>query len=235
MPPAKNGTLNCDARSKYMPRLARTVFADVPHHVTQRGNRKENVFFVYNDYRTYLEWLGQYSQEYGVEILAYCLMTNHVHLIVIPRKTDSLEKTFKPLHMRYAQWINRRKGWKGHLWQGRYFSSPLDEHYMWASIRYAELNPVRARMVDRAEDYSWSSAAAHCGRLVIVASCRRELHRIGSDQKKCYQGFALWIRGIYSKAGAVGWEKPSVQATGKTPRSSTAFARWKGVIGKRTL
>jgi putative transposase len=163
MPPAKNGTLNCDARSKYMPRLARTVFADVPHHVTQRGNRKENVFFVYNDYRTYLEWLGQYSQEYGVEILAYCLMTNHVHLIVIPRKTDSLEKTFKPLHMRYAQWINRRKGWKGHLWQGRYFSSPLDEHYMWASIRYAELNPVRARMVDRAEDYSWSSAAAHCG------------------------------------------------------------------------
>lgn len=146
-----------------MPRLARTVFADVPHHVTQRGNRKENVFFVYNDYRTYLEWLGQYSQEYGVEILAYCLMTNHVHLIVIPRKTDSLEKTFKPLHMRYAQWINRRKGWKGHLWQGRYFSSPLDEHYMWASIRYAELNPVRARMVDRAEDYSWSSAAAHCG------------------------------------------------------------------------
>jgi putative transposase len=153
MPPAKNGTLNCDARSKYMPRLARTVFADVPHHVTQRGNRKENVFFVYNDYRTYLEWLGQYSQEYGVEILAYCLMTNHVHLIVIPRKTDSLEKTFKPLHMRYAQWINRRKGWKGHLWQGRYFSSPLDEHYMWASIRYAELNPVRARMVDRAEDY----------------------------------------------------------------------------------
>ncbi len=89
-------------------------------------------------------------------------MTNHVHMVAIPADKDSLHMALKPLHMRYAQRLNRKRGWRGHVWQGRYFSSPLDERYMWAAIRYVELNPVRARMVLKAEHYPWSSAAGHC-------------------------------------------------------------------------
>ena len=146
-----------------MPRLARTVCARVPHHVTQRGNRREAVFFADDDYRAYLAWLKDYAEKHGVEILAYCLMTNHIHLVVVPASEDGLEKLLKPLHMRYAQRVNRTRGWKGHLWQGRFFSSALDEDYLWAAVRYVERNPVRAKMVRKAENYRWSSASAHCG------------------------------------------------------------------------
>jgi putative transposase len=146
-----------------MPRSARTVFADIPHHITQRGNRRKDVFFVDEDYETYLEWLSHYCQKYELEILAYCLMTNHVHLVAVPGNEDSLHLALKPLHMRYAQRINRARNWCGHFWQGRFFSAPLDERYMWAAIRYVELNPVRACMVTQAEHYRWSSAPGHCG------------------------------------------------------------------------
>ena len=91
-------------------------------------------------------------------------MTNHIHLIVIPNAEDGLQKVLKPLHTRYAQRINRRNGWTGHFWQGRFFSSPLDDPYLWASLRYGERNPVRAGIVTKAEDYRWSSASAHCGK-----------------------------------------------------------------------
>ena len=147
-----------------MPRLARIVFAGVPHHITQRGNRREDVFYVEEDYHTCLEWLSHYSQQHQLEILAYCLMTNHIHLVAVPARESSLQQVLKPLHMRYAQRINRIRKWSGHFWQGRYFSSPMDERYMWSAIRYVERNPVRARMVRKAEDYPWSSAANHCGR-----------------------------------------------------------------------
>lgn len=146
-----------------MPRLARSVFARVPHRVTQRGNRRENVFFTDEDRRVYLQWLTQYCERHGVDILAYCLMTNHVHLVAVPATPAGLEAALRPLHMRYAQRINRRRRWHGHLWQGRFFSSPLDESYLWAAIRYVERNPVRAKIVRKAERYAWSSAGAHCG------------------------------------------------------------------------
>lgn len=145
-----------------MPRLARTVFAGVPHHITQRANRREDVFFTDEDRNQYLEWLIEYSNRHQVEVLAYCLMTNHIHLVLEPFAEDGLQQVLKPLHMRYAQHINRIRGWKGHVWQGRYFSSPLDERYTFAAIRYVERNPVRAGMVRKAEQYPWSSAAAHC-------------------------------------------------------------------------
>lgn len=145
-----------------MPRLARIIFPDLPHHITQRGNRRENVFFTDDDRHQYLAWLKEYCQQYEVSILAYCLMTNHIHLIAIPSQADSLQRVLKPLHMRYAQYVNRQQGWSGHLWQGRFFSSALDEAYLWNCVRYVERNPVRAGMVERAEDYAWSSAAAHC-------------------------------------------------------------------------
>jgi len=146
-----------------MPRLARTVFAGVPHHVTQRGNRRGQVFFADDDRRAYLAWLKDYAEKFEVEILAYCLMTNHVHLIAAPATEDGLQRVLKPLHMRYAQRINRRRGWTGHLWQGRFFSSALDRDYLWAALRYVERNPVRARIARKAQSYRWSSAAAHCG------------------------------------------------------------------------
>ena len=145
-----------------MPRLPRAVFAGLPHHITQRGNRREPVFFSDEDRQVYLLWLKEYADKHQVEVLAYCLMTNHVHLIAVPATTDGLQQTLKPLHMRYAQRFNRQRDWKGHVWQGRFFSSPLDVAYLWAAMRYVECNPVRAGMAERAEDYRWSSAASHC-------------------------------------------------------------------------
>jgi len=105
-----------------MPRLARTVFPGVPYHVTQRGNRREDVFFTDADRGAYLEWMREYCTRHGVSVLAYCLMTDHVHVIVVPPRQDALENVFRPLHTRYAQHVNRARKWKGHLWQGRFFS-----------------------------------------------------------------------------------------------------------------
>lgn len=144
-----------------MPRQARTVFAGVPHHITQRGNRREDIFYTDEDREIYLTWLQEYCLLHKVEILAYCLMSNHIHLVAVPKTETGLQAVLKPLHMRYAQRFNRQRGWKGHVWQGRYFSSALDEHYLWAAIRYVERNPVRAKIVRKAEKYPWSSAAAH--------------------------------------------------------------------------
>ena len=176
-----------------MPRLARSVCAQVPHHITQRGNRREQVFFTDEDRQAYLGWLTEYTEKHEVDILAYCLMTNHIHLVAVPRTEDGLQQTLKPLHMRYAQRINRTRGWKGHLWQGRFFSSALDEAYLWAAIRYVERNPVRARMVRKAENYRWSSAAAHCGLmhddvLTTTSSWRKQFEAIGDWSAWLAQG-----------------------------------------------
>lgn len=146
-----------------MPRIARFVCAGLPHHVTQRGNRRGRVFFSDADHQTYLALLREYTVKHEVAVLAYCLMPNHTHLVLVPTTTHALQFTLRPLHLRYAQRINRAKDWKGHLWQGRYFASVLDEPHCWAAIRYVERNPVRAGMLARAEDYPWSSAASHCG------------------------------------------------------------------------
>lgn len=176
-----------------MPRLARSVCAQVPHHITQRGNRREQVFFTDEDRQAYLGWLKEYAEKHEVDILAYCLMTNHIHLVAVPRTEDGLQQTLKPLHMRYAQRINRTRGWKGHLWQGRFFSSALDEAYLWAAIRYVERNPVRARMVRKAENYRWSSAAAHCrfmqdDVLTTTSSWRKQFEAIGDWSAWLAQG-----------------------------------------------
>ena len=146
-----------------MPRMARVVMPGEPHHVTQRGNRGQKVFFRKADRRRYLSLLAEYSAKHGLSIQAYCLMTNHVHVIVVPPDAGSLAATLKPVHLRYAQEINRRLDVTGVFWQGRFFSCPLDAKHFWAAVRYVEANPVRAGIVERAEDYPWSSAAARCG------------------------------------------------------------------------
>ena len=146
-----------------MPRMARVVVAGIPHHVMQRGNRREDIFFSDDDRQKYLQLLLEYSAKYELQTLAYCLMTNHVHLVCVPELEESLSSVLKPLDMRYAQHVNWTHGISGRLWQGRFYSCVLDEDHLWAAIRYVERNPVRARIVRKAENYEWSSAAAHCG------------------------------------------------------------------------
>jgi putative transposase len=146
-----------------MSRIARVVVAGVPHHVTQRGNRQEPVFFNEKDRQHYLELLGRYSAGRGLGIVAYCLMTNHVHLVAVPPEAYVLGTVLKPVHLRYAQHVNWTQKLSGRLWQGRFSSCPMDDAHALAAIRYVEQNPVRAKLVARAEEYPWSSAAAHAG------------------------------------------------------------------------
>jgi len=146
-----------------MPRIARVVIPGIPHHVTQRGNRRENVFFEDSDRQRYLQLLLEYCAKHGLKTLAYCLMTNHIHLVCIPVRADALASVFRPLDLRYTQHVNWSQHISGRLWQGRFFSCALDDEHLCAAIRYVERNPVRARIVRKAEHYAWSSAAAHCG------------------------------------------------------------------------
>jgi putative transposase len=144
-----------------MARLARVVVAGVPHHVTQRGNRRQPAFFGEQDYVAYLDLMAEWCAALGVEIWAYCLMPNHVHLIAVPKTADGLAKALGEAHRRYTRRVNLREDWRGHLWQGRFASFPLDRAHTLAAARYIELNPVQARLADRPEDYPWSSARAH--------------------------------------------------------------------------
>ena len=144
-----------------MARLARVVAAGVPHHVTQRGNRRQPVFFCDADYRTYKELLAEGCAAARVDVLAWCLMPNHVHLILVPKDEDGLRAALGEAHRRYTRHVNFREGWRGYLWQGRFASFPMDDDHLLACARYVELNPVRAKLVQRARDWRWSSARAH--------------------------------------------------------------------------
>ena len=155
-----------------MARLARLVIPGLPHHVTQRGNRRQQTFFNDGDYAAYIELMAQWCREEGVEIWSYCLMPNHVHLIAVPKTEDGLRQAIGEAHRRYTRRINFREQWRGYLWQGRFASFIMDEPYLLAAARYVELNPVRAKLVDRARQWPWSSAKAHLSgrddRLVTV-------------------------------------------------------------------
>ena len=144
-----------------MPRIARLVVTDYPYHITQRGNYRQEVFVTDDDYRFYLRHLNEYQEKYGLSVLLYCLMPNHVHFLAIPREKDSLAKTFNAAHMRYAHYYNNKNGLVGHLWQGRFYSCVLDEEHIIAAARYIENNPVRAKLVEKAWDWKWSSAREH--------------------------------------------------------------------------
>ena len=144
-----------------MARLARVVAPGVPHHVTQRGNRRQKTFFGDDDYRLYRELMADWCARCGVEVWAYCLMPNHVHLIAVPHDATSLRRAIGEAHRRYTRHVNFREAWRGHLWQGRFASFPMDDGHLLAAVRYVELNPVRARMVSAPEDHRWSSARAH--------------------------------------------------------------------------
>ena len=144
-----------------MPRMARVVVPGIPHHITQRGNRRQSVFFGDEDYRLYGHLLGQHCRRSSVQVWAYCLMPNHVHLVMVPEREDGLHRSLAETHRRYTRHINFREGWRGYLWQGRFASFPMDERHMLAAVRYIELNPVRAGLCRAPEDWPWSSARAH--------------------------------------------------------------------------
>lgn len=144
-----------------MARLARVVAPGLPHHVTQRGNRRQQTFFSEADYAAYRQLIAEGCAAAGVAVWGYCLMPNHVHLILVPSSEDGLRRALAEAHRRYSQRVNRREGWTGYLWQGRFASVAMDETHLQACARYVELNPVRARLAVRAEDWPWSSASAH--------------------------------------------------------------------------
>jgi putative transposase len=146
-----------------MARLARVEALNTPHHVTQRGNQRRAVFEIENDRSVYLGLLQRHASHQGLSILGYCLMPNHVHLIVVPQKENALRIALRNTHGRYAAYLNARLSTSGHVWQGRYYSCPMDDDYLWRALRYTERNPVRAGLVNDPVEYPWSSAQVHSG------------------------------------------------------------------------
>jgi putative transposase len=144
-----------------MPRKARVVAEGVPYHVTQRGNNRQDIFYLADDRRFYIDTLRTKCREHGVTVLGYCLMTNHVHLVAMPQRGDSLARALGQTHGSYARWFNRRYRRSGHVWQNRFYSSPLGPDRLVTALAYVDLNPVRAGLVRTTEEYEWSSARAH--------------------------------------------------------------------------
>jgi putative transposase len=144
-----------------MARIARAVVPQYPHHITQRGNRRQSTFFSENDYQSYVDLMHECCTKYSVQIWGYCLMPNHVHLIAVPEDEGALAVAIGEAHRRYTWQVNSREGWRGHLWQGRFASYVMQEDYLLACIRYIELNPVRAGLVTDPTQWAWSSARAH--------------------------------------------------------------------------
>jgi putative transposase len=146
-----------------MSRTARIVVPDVPYHITQRGNNRQDVFFLDDDRRVYLRFLADYAAEFGLDVRGWSLMTNHVHLVAVPATEKSLALAIGRTSQRYTQYINRLHRRAGHLWQNRFYSSALDEEHEVAALRYIEQNPVRAKIARVPWSYAWSSASAHVG------------------------------------------------------------------------
>ncbi|WP_093037083.1 transposase [Thiocapsa roseopersicina] len=144
-----------------MARLPRVVVPGLPHHVTQRGNRRQRTFFGDEDYAACWRLLSTSCRACGTQVLVYCLMPNHVHLILVPGDELGLRDALGEAHRRYTRMINFREGWRGHLWQERFHSFVMDERHLIAAARYVERNPVRALLCARPQDWPWSSARAH--------------------------------------------------------------------------
>jgi len=179
-----------------MPRRARLALPGIPWHIIQRGNNRSPCFYCESDYRVYLDILGEQSRKHGCAVHAYVLMTNHVHLLVTPERTDSAALLMKHLGQRYVQYINRTYGRTGTLWEGRYRSClAQDEQYVLACYRYIELNPVRAGMVDHPAEYPWSSYRANgqgeSNPLIIAQHEYQKLGRSGEARRRGYRELVL--------------------------------------------
>jgi putative transposase len=225
-----------------MARMARVIIPDCPHHVTQRGVRSMNVFSNDLDKVGYLRLLRANSEIHGVSILAYCLMTNHIHLVAVPKSTQALSRAIGETHRLYTKSINERIGAKGYLFQGRFYSCPMDTRHAINSAAYIELNPVRAGMVDKPWEYRWSSAAFHTGIVkkdpVIEErgfcwSCREWKEFISRPvivteaEKVCFRtGRPLGDSEFIAKAEQISGRVLRPQPAGRKPAG-----RWSGEIG----
>lgn len=174
-----------------MPRRARLAIAGIPWHIIQRGNNRSACFYADEDYLRYLETLGEMARKYGCDIHAYVLMTNHVHLLLTPKKIDSAGLLMKHLGQRYVQYINRVYRRSGTLWEGRFRSCLTQtEEYVLSCYRYIELNPVRATMVQHPSEYRWSSYRANAeGTFSSLLSPQDEYLRLGKDDIERQQAY----------------------------------------------
>jgi len=237
-----------------MPRIARVAVLEVPYHITQRGNGCRTVFYNDADRLTYLRLLARYAEEHRMNIQAYCLMSNHVHLIAVPQRPDSLRRALERAHAAFARYRNLADDSCGHVWQARCFSCPLDRAHLWRAIAYEERNPVRAGVVDTAEEYRWSSARAHLGRdhadgfLDLGewqarggAPAWREALRGGIDEAAFQQqlrdasihleqpsGARARLPGVRRAAGAADGAKAATQPPGPAAEESRARNRYSG-------
>jgi putative transposase len=185
-----------------MARLARVVIPHVAHHITQRGNRRLPIFFSDADRAAYLQLLAEGCLATATRCLAWCLMDNHVHLILVPETVDGLRAAVAGAHRRYTRRVNFREGWRGYLFQGRFASYPMDDAHLIAAVRYVENNPVAARMVARAEEWRWSSARSHLARERVADDPLTDVAALGAHVRNWR---ALLRHGAeLGDAGAVG-------------------------------
>jgi len=208
-----------------MARMARVVVPHTPHHITQRGNRRQQTFFGAADYHTYLQIAAEEFAAAGVAVWGYCLMPNHVHLIAAPTRPEALAEAVGATHVRYTRQVNRRERWTGYLWQGRFASFPMDEHYLLSCARYVGLNPVRAKLVARAREWPWSSVGAHLdGRADPLLTPGPLAERLGAgmagffdlDVEEEAMRALRRASGTGRPLGAAAWVKTLEAATGRT-------------------
>jgi putative transposase len=208
-----------------MARLARMVIPGVPHHVTQRGNRRERIFLEPGDEQIYLDLMSAQLKRHAVECWAYCLMPNHVHFILTPSDEIGLARAVGEAHRRYTAYISTRGRWTGHLFQARFASVAMDEPHLMAAFRYVALNPVKANLVARAEDWPWSSAAAHMAGVdsdhVTVTPALDRIGDFAAFLADIPKDDAVWADVLKSEktgrpAGAKDWIERLEAETGRT-------------------
>ena len=207
-----------------MARLPRVVIPGIPHHVTQRGNGRQRTFFEDGDYALYLDLLAEAAERARTQVWAYCLMPNHVHIVLTPEDEQGLARTFGELHRRYTGFINARRRTTGHLWQGRFGSVAMDEAHFVTALRYVALNPVRARLVARAEDWPWSSTRALiAGADDHVVSVAPALERVGD--------FAVFLGEAFDEALSYAALRKA-ESVGRPVGSAAWLAEMEALTGK---
>jgi putative transposase len=231
-----------------MPREARVVGVGLSHHITQRGNARQDIFTADSIRKAYLQLLAEHAATSRLRILAYCLMTNHVHIVAIPETDASMANTFRHAHGRFSQYWNTERRRTGHVWQNRYYSCPVEEAVTGRVIAYVENNPVRAGIVERAEDFRWSSAPAHAGRAEYGAMLDPEWWQarsldeewrgiLGSEEQglqaireATYTGRPLgskqFVTDLEEKLGRVLKVRPGGRAKTKTGENGNQLALW---------
>lgn len=226
-----------------MARLPRIVIPGVPHHVTQRGNGRQRTFFEDGDYVLYLDLLAESVERARTQIWAYCLMPNHVHIALVPSDPDGLWRTVGDPHRRYTGYINSRRRTTGHLWQGRYGSVAMDDPHFVTALRYIALNPVRARLVERAQDWPWSSTRAMlAGKDDHVVTVTPALERVGDfaaflddpfDEALTYAALRK-AEGIGRPIGSAAWLSDMEQRLGRSLAPQKRGPKRNGKADNRT-